>query len=297
MSHYATGLVTEHRPYRGSKLMVALQLAEFANTHGEVNETIETMAERATLSARQFRRILREMEVDGWIECVQRSAGGSGRGSLYRISQAWLRLPMGWQPASVAVADGEITRTEPGQNPDILTGFPENKPGHPDRVFSGRPLSLKTLPPLPLRKLETAVVTEPKPDATKIRDLGTWMLGLIREVYPNGAEPAWTRWDNDIRLLAKGRTLREIASLFKFANADRTPRPGSDFCWANQIHSPKKLRKHWDTLMIKRNALKPPPAKPESLLCESCRQRPYTMQMGRGPKQCRECFAAAEAAA
>jgi len=302
MSHYATGLVTEHRPYRGSKLMVALQLAEFANTQGEVNETIETMAERATLSARQFRRILRQMEVDGWIECVERSAGGWGVGSVYRINSSWLRVPVGWQPGSKGPAKqpGQnpdiltgLLDKEPGQNPDILTGLLGKEPGHPDRVVAPTPLSLKTLTPLP-PKPETESGIESEPDHTKIRELGIWMLGLIREVYPNGQEPTWSGWDREIRLMAKAHTLREIASLFKFANADRTPRPGGDFCWANQIHSPKKLRKHWDALMIKRNAMKPTAAKPESLLCETCRQRPFTMQMGRGPKQCRECFAAAE---
>ncbi|MEO8008398.1 MAG: hypothetical protein ABI728_07755, partial [Betaproteobacteria bacterium] len=128
MSTYALGLVTEFPTYRGAGHLVAMQLADFANTEGVVNETIEQMARRATISARQFRRILRNMEADGWIECIDRSKGGFGKGSFYRINPDWLRLPLAWRAAKSTSASGpvnpDITRTQPGHNPDITRTQP-----------------------------------------------------------------------------------------------------------------------------------------------------------------------------
>lgn len=302
MSHYATGLVTEHRPYRGSKLMVALQLAEFSNTQGLVNETIETMAERATLSARQFRRILREMEADGWIECLRRSAGGSGVGSQYRISADWLRLPVGWRPGQGSVAHDEITRTEPGQkpgqNPDILTGFPAEKPGHPDRVFFEPLSSLKTLPPVvPQFELQPDTGNGGTDDLeTADLKAAQWMLERLRTLNPGHRAPrTWDRWVRDIRLLreeVQGLTHRRICEVFRWANEDRTPRPGSNFCWARQILSPGNLRTQWDRLTVQCDEA--PQAKAVSPQCQDCGVRPWSIAEQGKPRRCRECADKAE---
>jgi hypothetical protein len=68
-------------------------------------------------------------------------------------------------------------------------------------------------------------------------------------VNPKHSEPRnWQRWTEAIRLMRTrdGRSLREIAVLFAWANLDSF--------WAANILSPTALREQWDKLTAKRLA-------------------------------------------
>jgi uncharacterized protein YdaU (DUF1376 family) len=68
----------------------------------------------------------------------------------------------------------------------------------------------------------------------------------ILELNPKHKPPNMDKWANMIRLMREQdkRTHEEICSLFTWANQD-------DF-WKTNILSPEKLRKQWDSLVIKR---------------------------------------------
>jgi hypothetical protein len=77
------------------------------------------------------------------------------------------------------------------------------------------------------------------------RELAGWLFEKIRKIHPSHAAPSWVAWVKDIRLMREldKRTRSEIANLFEWANADPF--------WRINIRSPAKLRKHWDTLVMK----------------------------------------------
>lgn len=73
-----------------------------------------------------------------------------------------------------------------------------------------------------------------------------WIFDKALTVNASLSEPNWVEWANTIRLmrLQDKRTHYEICELFKWANED-------DF-WQENILSPSKLRKQWDSLTTKR---------------------------------------------
>lgn len=78
------------------------------------------------------------------------------------------------------------------------------------------------------------------------RECAEWIYGRVLMVNSAAKEPNWPEWSNDVRLMRQQdkRNHREICDLFKWANTD-------DF-WKDNILSPAKLRKQWDTLTAKR---------------------------------------------
>lgn len=76
------------------------------------------------------------------------------------------------------------------------------------------------------------------------------MFERIKQLNPRHREPKFAVWQRDLRLIRQrdGRTHREIAELFAFANAH-------DF-WRANILSPAKLREQWDRLVIERTQRK-----------------------------------------
>lgn len=73
-----------------------------------------------------------------------------------------------------------------------------------------------------------------------------WIFDKALTMNASLSEPNWVEWANTIRLmrLQDKRTHYEICELFKWANED-------DF-WQENILSPSKLRKQWDSLTTKR---------------------------------------------
>ena len=72
-----------------------------------------------------------------------------------------------------------------------------------------------------------------------------WMFGRVKKLNPSALEPTWYDWANDIRLMRQidGRTHEQICALFDWANKDSF--------WHQNILSPRKLRKHFDELIVR----------------------------------------------
>lgn len=72
-----------------------------------------------------------------------------------------------------------------------------------------------------------------------------WMFGRVKKLNPSALEPTWYDWTNDIRLMRQidGRTHEQICALFDWANKDSF--------WHQNILSPRKLRKHFDELIVR----------------------------------------------
>jgi len=75
-----------------------------------------------------------------------------------------------------------------------------------------------------------------------------YMLTILFDMNPQMKLPTIDSWSNTIRLMKErdGRAHDEIRELFLWANKD-------DF-WHQNILSPEKLRKQWDTLVVQRKA-------------------------------------------
>ena len=285
MSSRLVGLVLEHYPTGGGEFVLAIALAdEAAHSGGNVRATISEMARLSRQSIRQVRRLLRKMESSGWLQCLTHSEGGRSKGGYYQINPEWVSQPL------------EFEFAKPGHNPDILSGFKAAKPGQNVRVSDPTPLFLKALPPIVPQNAETsgsAVPSATAPDDTDLK-LARWIHGLLLSLNPKQRTPPWKRWSRDIRVMVNaGHSHHDIAALFKYANDDRIPRPGSEFCWANVILSPGKLWRQWDALMVKRGA------DPNRKLagaeidphCAICHARPWSMQLGKtGARVCGPCY-------
>ncbi len=75
------------------------------------------------------------------------------------------------------------------------------------------------------------------------------MFDGIKTIQPNARPPNLDRWANEMRLLrsdGQDRTAEAISATLAWVRQD-------DF-WNPNIHSPAKLRKHWDTLQLKRSS-------------------------------------------
>ena len=79
-------------------------------------------------------------------------------------------------------------------------------------------------------------------------ELAELIYTKVLEVLPKTKSPNLENWANTIRLMREQdrRSIDEIRSVFLWANSDRRQR--GDFCWAINVRSPAKLRKHYATL-------------------------------------------------
>ncbi len=124
----------------------------------------------------------------------------------------------------------------------------------------GRPIKTKGLSITQSEPNGLPVVTQTKPKhspnqeplTTNQREQDNFIalsiFNGIQSLNPKAKEPDFSKWENIIRLMREQdkRTHEEIESLFHWANKD-------DF-WHQNILSPEKLRKQWDTLVIQRKA-------------------------------------------
>lgn len=214
----------------GAPLILAVSLADEADDGGGgIFQSSETLARKTRQNERSIRRQLRQMEASGVLVCVQRSAGGAGNFSQYRLDLSALIVLKNPDPMP------GITRT-------VCPGYsepnPDHMPGLSDPLYIG---------------LKEKNVTDPTTrTSTHLQGederLAKWMLGKIRELNPKHRDPSWRTWLTDLRLLRERdlRSHREIAALFAWANADPF--------WRLNILSPAKLRKQWDALELKRQA-------------------------------------------
>jgi len=263
------------------EFVLALTIADEAAHSGDnVRAAPSEMARLSRQSLRHVQRLLKKMVADDWLQLLERSRGGRGQATTYQINPEWVRHP--------------DCMNKQRQNYDTMSQFEGDKLRHHVIVSEPAPFSLKNYPPLSPQHSGSAGPSATAADrADEDLRLSQWMFALVREINPKQREPNWKRWVREIRLMtADGRSHREIAELFKWANADRVPHPGGDFCWATNIINPKKLWTHWDMLTIRRNAdpasTTAPPVDP---LCSVCHERPWSMMQGKsGPRTCSQCF-------
>ena len=99
----------------------------------------------------------------------------------------------------------------------------------------------------------TILQEEKSPTQTKkVADFKPEHLGVAQEMYDiinattKTKKPNMEQWANDVRKLNEidGADIHKIIEVFKIANKD-------DF-WSMNVRSPKKLRKHWERLVLLR---------------------------------------------
>lgn len=99
----------------------------------------------------------------------------------------------------------------------------------------------------------TILQEEKSPTQTKkVVDFKPEHLGVAQEMYDiinattKTKKPNMEQWANDVRKLNEidGADIHKIIEVFKIANKD-------DF-WSMNVRSPKKLRKHWERLVLLR---------------------------------------------
>lgn len=101
--------VWDGAPYGGGTLIVLLALADWANDAGErIFPHIETLAEKARLSVKQTRTVLKTLVEDGFLfEGEQTRTGGRGKRLDYRINlERFTKLP--------SLEEAEIRASEEG---------------------------------------------------------------------------------------------------------------------------------------------------------------------------------------
>lgn len=215
----------------GAPLVLALALADEADDNGGgIFQSVPTLAAKTRQTERAIFAQLGRMVEAKALECVQKSVGGAGRFSQYRLNIATIIVLKNPERGS------GITMNE-------VQGFSSNNP----EAGSG------FLPPhiegLKEKKVQDSENPErgasQKPDADDEKQ-ARWMLGRIRRLNPKHREPSWLTWLRDIRLMRErdGRTHREISELFAWAN--------DDAFWSANILSPGKLREKWDQLTLQR---------------------------------------------
>lgn len=219
----------------GAPIVLAYVLADACNDYGiGITLNVEKIAQKTRQTIRAVQKQMRKLEDSRLLVCEERSVGGRGISARYRLDLGLLTVPL---------------------NPEPGTGFDEEKPRTRDGVLTaetpnqGRGFDdhhIRSTKELRQRSVETHaddVSTFTLSDDVK---LAQWMFGRLVALNPKLRTPSWLAWAKVIRLMRERdrRTLREIAELFAFANADEF--------WQANIESPGALRRQWNKLALKR---------------------------------------------
>ncbi|GLT13871.1 hypothetical protein [Vibrio algivorus] len=167
--------------------------------------------------------------------------------------------------------DSEINRSTEkpsnGKNPTV-----QLKNRTPDKPYNGKPAAIKETDLQnkhkdlsssqnssddKIKSIPGAGIQTPKGEKWGTKqdiDAVDWMYRRVRKVNEAARRPKLVNWANDIRLMrnALNVTHREICEMFKFANEHHF--------WAENIQSPKALRKQWDKLFAQKNTFTRPAA-------------------------------------
>jgi hypothetical protein len=269
MSARMTGLVFAHYRAGGNELVMALALADEAKDDGtNVRPGVEALMRKTRQSRATVCRQLRRMVEQGWLLVVDAPHGrGESAFTEYRIDPLWIAKFGGDCPSTEGATDQPLRsqietsksqlRSQIETSSDNLRSQIEtSKSGlrsqieTSSRVFGGGKGGVLSKV-LIYKEIHVGDCLDPNDTALKKdADLCIWMLGLIREnVNARHGDPRnWRRWLDAVRLMRTQdkRSHREIAELFKWANADAF--------WKANILSPTKLREKWDQLVARRNS-------------------------------------------
>ncbi len=223
---------------QGAKMITMIALADEADDRGGgIFQSISELAKKTRQSRRGMQTQLRAIEDSGLLECVERSSGGPGKFSQYRL-----------------VLDGLVSGHNPAQ-PARLGDFEPRTACTVNRAPGAR-LDLLVVADHSIRSKPTTKYPEPCKSSTvhfTVLDQADHQLAAaffedIKRLNPGHREPAWKGWLRDIRLMRErdGRTHADIRGMWECAHGDEF--------WRRQILSPANLRKHWDRLAIKRSS-------------------------------------------
>jgi hypothetical protein len=205
----------------GHKL-VLLALADYANNSGTgiVHPSLQKLAAKTCLSYSAVKRAMSTLIDDGWL-AIRKHANEVFVGSAREYQLNFKRLNIVDEDA-----DGGVTQTPPGGQAEpgggVIT-LPPDQYGNKDGNITSDPLDIR---------------------------LAEAMLAHIRKLNPNHKPPNLPKWATIFSLMRRidKRSPEDIESLMAWVYED-------DF-WRGNILSPDKLRKHYDRLVIKRNAQK-----------------------------------------
>jgi len=118
MSVYVMSRVWKHGPKDQGALLVLLALADFADDDGHCWPAVSSVAQKARMSERNARRVLRKLETDGYLVTEASSGRTSNR---YKILSDPDNMSASLQPGQMA----HPTRTNGAPNPDICAINPD----------------------------------------------------------------------------------------------------------------------------------------------------------------------------
>jgi hypothetical protein len=249
MSVSVMSKVMKHYPGQGGEYTLAICLADFANDDGaSIFPSVARLAHNSRQSERTVQRQLKRMVSEGWLE-IMAEGGGKCRATRYRISPVWIDRPENWaakgdnlSPFESVKGDTGVTVSETHTVTKMALNGDTAVSPEPSITSNNNPLPLKTETPF----TKPCATATDDPDVKADCELAEWMFGLVKAIHPNHKPPQWAEWRKAIRLMRvrDHRTREQIAVLFRWANQDEF--------WASNILSPGKLRKKWDTLVIKR---------------------------------------------
>lgn len=218
----------------GAPMILAVALADAANDSGAaIAESVVGLAKKTRQSDRAVRKQLRALESAGLLSVDERSAGGRGNVTRYRLN---------------------LTMLVSSETRNGVQGLDDAKPGTAFRVsdpetrngvqgFGDRHIKAVLKP-----SSSNASGFRVSGDALDAEDerLARWMFDRIRVLNASHREPAWPAWQRDVRRMRERdkRGHREIAELFDWANRDPF--------WQVNVLSPGTLRRQWDRLVLQR---------------------------------------------
>lgn len=206
--------VWENGPDDKAELVVLLALADFANDDGECWPAMDTIGQKARMSERNARRVLRKLEADGYVETVE--GRGRNRGNKYVIKSDKMSAD---KPDNMSDIDAKT-----GQNEH------ENRTkrvGKPDIAVSAEP-SLTIIEPReePPCIPQAAKTAEDKPEP-KARLPANWALSDEGWAYARSKQIP----DEDIRDEATG------FHAYWTDRGEKKSQRGWEQCWQTRVRT------------------------------------------------------------
>lgn len=259
--------------------LVLFVIAEYANGMDDICwPSIETIAEKASLSERCVNNHLGVAEQNGWL------ARWKSRRPARRWAHTHYRLSI---PADVArqqrdAIDFDLVAAVdevPGNSEFYSTGAHETGSLEPrsgnsaelderrsetalpgtisafdeqscrNDVPTSKPINRNTSKPSLTQSLtvnQSKSVQREKPDEAAI-SLAQWMLERIRARLHDFSSPDIDEWARDVEAMqtVEGHAMQDIVRMFAWADRDKF--------WAKVITSPARLQKNWEELRRRRN--------------------------------------------
>lgn len=168
MSVKVMNMVWQHSQLKGSALLLLLAIADNANDAGEAYPSVDTLAQKIRMSARQVQRLIPELERRG--ELVYVKGGGRGRMHYFAILLDALKPRLVVTDTSDNPRQ-DVTLSENKRRQDVTDYQTERVTFEQERVTSeGLKGDISGTPPTPPYKAEPLEPSlEPKPTTTTAR--------------------------------------------------------------------------------------------------------------------------------